>query len=89
MAAVDEIKKIIKEEKAVIGTKEVIKNLKLGKVEKVYLTSNCPAGVKKDVRYYAKLSGANVVQLKQPNDELGMLCKKPYSISVLGLLKGA
>ena len=89
MGAIDDIKKIIKEEKAIVGTKEVIKNLKLGKIAKVYVTSNCPAEVKGDIKRYASLSKVEVVQLKQPNDELGVLCKKPFSISVLGLAKGA
>ncbi len=86
---IDEIRKIIKDQKAVVGTKEVIKNLKLGKITKVYVTTNCPEDVKEDIMHYADISKAEVVQLKQPNDELGVLCKKPYSISVLGLVKGA
>ena len=84
-----DIKKIIKEGNILIGTKEVIKSLKLGKIEKVFLSFNCPADVKKDIKYYAKISKAEVVQLKQPNDELGILCKKPYFVSVLGQVKGA
>ena len=87
--SINEIRKIIKDEKAVVGTKEVIKNLKLGKLKKVYLSSNCPSDVKDDILHYADISKAEVVQLKQPNDELGVLCKKPYSISILGLVKGA
>ena len=87
--SISEIRKIIKQGKAAIGTNEVMKKLKLGKISKVYVTSNCPLPVKKDVKYYAGLSGAEVVQLKQPNDELGVLCKKPFAISVLGLVKGA
>ena len=75
--------------KAVIGTKEVVKNLRLGKLSKVFLTINCPAKVKEDIKHYAKLTGAEVIQLKQPNDELGVLCKKQFSISMLGLIKGA
>ena len=87
--AISEIRKMIKEGKAAIGTNEVMKKLKLGKISKVYVTRNCPSKVKKDVTYYAELAGADVVQLKQPNDELGVLCKKPFAISVLGLVKGA
>jgi len=85
MNAIDEIKKGLKDKKAVIGTARSLKALKLGKVKKVFITSNCPASVKKDIKYYAKLSNVEVVQLKQPNDELGALCKKPFSISVISL----
>ncbi len=89
MAGIDDVRKILKEGKAVIGTNEVIKGLKLGKISKVFITSNCPEKVKKDINYYSSLSKVEVVQLKQPNDELGVVCKKPYSVSVLGLAKGA
>lgn len=86
---ITEIKKALKEGKAIIGTSRTIKNLKLGKVSKVFLTSNCPDDVKKDIKYYSKLAKVEVVRLKQPNDELGALCKKPFSISVLSIAKGA
>lgn len=87
--AIDDIKVGLKEKKAVIGTERVIKGLKTGKIAKVFITSNCPEEVKKDIEYYSGLCGAAVVQLAQPNDELGIICKKPFSISVLGILKGA
>jgi len=89
MGVIEDIKNSIKEEKAVIGTNEVIDNLKKSKLTKVYITKNCPEDVKKDVEYYAGLSKTDVVFLDQKNDELGMLCKKPFSISLLGVLKGA
>lgn len=88
--AIEEIKTALKTKgKVVIGTARTIKNLKLGRLEKVFLTSNCPKSVKEDIKYYAKLSNAKVVQLKQPNDELGIICRKPFAISVLSITKGA
>ena len=85
MAAIDDIKKVVKEGKAVIGTGAVLKNLKLGKLIKVFVTVNCPADVKESVKHYAELAKVDVVQLKQPNTELGTVCKKPFSISLLGV----
>ena len=84
-----EIKKMLKSSNVIIGTGRSIKNLRLGKVQKVFLSSNCPAGIEKDLSYYAGLSGAEVHKLEYPNDELGVVCKKPFSISVLAVLKGA
>jgi len=86
---ISEIKKALKEGKAIIGTERTLKNLKLGKVSKIYLTSNCPEDVEEDVKYYSKLAKVEVVKLKQPNDELGAICKKPFSVSVLSVVKGA
>ena len=87
MLAIDEVKKMVAEEKAVIGTTEVLKGLKNNTIEKVFLSINCPLGVKQDINHYAGIAHAEVVALQQPNDELGVVCKKQFSISVLGLRK--
>ena len=84
-----EIKKILKSEDLVIGTEKTLKKLKSGKVKKVLVCSNCPSQVEGDISYYAGLCGAEVFKLDYPNEELGTMCKKPFSISVLSLLKGA
>ena len=84
-----EIKKMLKSGNVVIGTEKTIKNLKLGRVQKVLMSSNCPAKVEKDISYYSGLSGAEFHKLEYPNDELSIICKKPFSISVLAFLKGA
>ena len=84
-----EIKKLLKTGNLIIGTERTVKNLKLGRVQKVILSSNCPANVEKDITYYSGLNSTEVYRLDYPNDELGVICKKPFSISVLALLKGA
>lgn len=82
---ISEIKRAIADHKAVIGTKETMAGLKLGRMRKVLITSNCPEKVRKDVVYYGRLAGCAVEPISMPNDELGVLCRKPFSISVLGL----
>ena len=84
-----EIKRMVKAGNFVIGTEKAIKNLRTGKVQKVLVSSNCPAKVEKNIINYAGMSGAEVSKLEYPNDELGVICKKPFSISVLAFLKGA
>ena len=84
-----EIKKIIKAGNVVLGTQRAVKSLRLGKVEKIMVSSNCPARVEKDINYYAGLTGTEFHKLDFPNDELGIICKKPFSISVLAVVKGA
>ena len=84
---ISDIKDNIIAKKIVIGKKETLKNLKLGKLQKIFLVSNCPENLKEDIKYYAKLTKTNVVKLQYLNDEFGMLCKKQFSISVAGLLK--
>jgi|SRR3989338_3560823 len=82
-----EIKKMLKSGNVILGTERAIKNLRLGRVQKVLISSNCPVGLEKDLNYYAGLSGAELHKLEYPNDELSIICKKPFSISVLALLK--
>ncbi|MBU1204508.1 MAG: ribosomal L7Ae/L30e/S12e/Gadd45 family protein [Nanoarchaeota archaeon] len=82
-----DIKKDLKTRKIIIGTRVVMKNLKLNMLEKIYIASNCSESSKKELEYYSKLLKIPVIKLKQPNDELGVICKKQYSISMLGVLK--
>ncbi|MEK6868312.1 MAG: 50S ribosomal protein L30e [Nanoarchaeota archaeon] len=78
-----DLKKLLKTDKVVLGTQRTLKLLKVGSVTHVFLSNNCPEDIKKDIEYYAKFADVPVVYLKQPNDELGTLCKKPYAVSVL------
>ena len=82
-----EIKKFIEEKKLVIGTSAGLKNLKTGKAEKIFLSSNCPDDVKTEVEKLAKISKIPVVVLKQSNEEIGVVCKKPFSISLISVIK--
>jgi len=84
---IDEIRAAIKKKKVVIGTDRTLKNLKLGKVVKIFLSKNCPDNILDDVKYYSKLSKIEVVKLAYANDELGVVCKKPFPISVLSISK--
>ncbi|MBW2976233.1 ribosomal L7Ae/L30e/S12e/Gadd45 family protein [Candidatus Woesearchaeota archaeon] len=84
-----EIKRLIKGKELVIGTERTIKNLKLGKVETVIISSNCSESVLNDIKHYSCLSKTETLKVNFPNDELGVICKKPFSISVLSILKGA
>ncbi len=78
-----ELKKALKEPTITFGTNKTLKLLKNGKVKKVFLASNCPSDIKETLKRYAKLSKVDVVSLKLPNDEIGLTCKKPFSITVL------
>ncbi|MBI1936291.1 ribosomal L7Ae/L30e/S12e/Gadd45 family protein [Candidatus Woesearchaeota archaeon] len=84
-----EIKKLAKAGNIIIGSDRAIKSLKSGNVQKILLCSNCPAGLEKDAGYYAGINGAEVIKLSYQNDELGVICKKPFPISILAVLKGA
>ena len=84
---VEEIKKVIKKGDFIIGSDEGIKSLKLGKTEKVYLASNCSEETRDEVERLAKIGNVEVITLAVPNDDFGVLCKKPFSISMLSVIK--
>ena len=80
-----EIKSIAKSEKIIIGTEKTLKSLKRGEIEKIFVSSNCPEKVKSDIAHYCKVGKSKMIPLNFSNEELGEICKKPFSISVLGL----
>ena len=82
---VEEIKKLMKEGKIIIGTKTVIKSLRNNSIEKVFLASNCKAETVDEIEHGSKLNSIPVVRIRYPNDELGVICKKPFSISALAI----
>lgn len=79
----EELKQALKEKSLVIGKDRTMKRLREGSVKAVFLASNCSNDTKEIIKYYAKFSDVKVVELDIPNTELGSVCKRPYSISVL------
>ncbi|MBU3940479.1 MAG: ribosomal L7Ae/L30e/S12e/Gadd45 family protein [Nanoarchaeota archaeon] len=80
---IENLQKELKENKLVFGTKESLKAIKTGKAKEVFLAKNIDEEVKEEVEKYAKIEGIKVNILEKDNVELGALCKKPFSISVL------
>ncbi len=83
----EEIRKQLTGKKLIIGRDEVVKGIHKGTISKVYISSNCPADLKKDLTKYSTISGFELFDTKVPNDELGTVCKKPFAIAILGLKK--
>ncbi|MBS3153394.1 ribosomal L7Ae/L30e/S12e/Gadd45 family protein [Candidatus Woesearchaeota archaeon] len=78
-----ELRDALKEGKIVIGTERTLKKLKKGEVKNVYVSSNCPRKVLEDLEHYCKVFNAKLNKPKETNEELGVVCKKPFSINVL------
>ncbi|MEM4500138.1 MAG: ribosomal L7Ae/L30e/S12e/Gadd45 family protein [Candidatus Woesearchaeota archaeon] len=72
----------------VIGFNRVRKLLKNSKIKIVFISNNAPDFVRKDIEYYSKLSGIEVVELDLNNIQLGNYFKKIYGINVIGILTG-
>ena len=84
-----EVRKLVDTDKLVVGTEQTIENLKKGAAETVVVSSNCPDKVVEDIKHYAELAGTEVLEAALTNEEMGVACKKPFSISVLSIAKGA
>lgn len=87
MEALTELRKHVQGGKLVLGAEEAVKLLKLNRLARVFVASNCPEAVKESMRRYCTTPDCELVELAVPNDELGVICKKPFSIAVVGVLK--
>lgn len=71
--------------KLVFSRAETLKLLRTGRLAEVFLAANFPS--EQNIKNLAELTETKVNKLKQTNDELGALCKKPFAISIIGLKK--
>ena len=74
------------QKEVIIGTDRVMKELKAKKINQIFIASNCPRKTKEDLTYYAQLASVPIVELKQTNEEVGLLCKKNFMVSVVGII---
>jgi len=82
-----EIRKLLAAHRLVIGSERTLKALRSGKLSKVFLSATCSPMAEESIKKYAGIAGVEVKKLYLPSDEVGVLCKKPFAISVLGVLK--
>jgi large subunit ribosomal protein L30e len=82
-----EIKKLFDEGKLVLGTKVTMKKIRSGNISKIFFAKNCKPELKEDILSLIKNSDIEVVISELNNDELGTYCKKPFHVSVIGVLK--
>jgi large subunit ribosomal protein L30e len=83
----DEIKKLLGSDKLIIGKEETMKALRKGLIKKIFIASNADEKFVKDIDYYKTLTVVEIETLSLTNEELGAMCRKPFFISVLGVLK--
>lgn len=79
------IKKAVESEKVIIGLKETLEAVRAKQTKEVYVASNCPSKVLEELSTLCELQKIPLTTLSIPNDELGVVCKKPYAILVLAI----
>ncbi|HLD33858.1 MAG TPA: ribosomal L7Ae/L30e/S12e/Gadd45 family protein [Candidatus Nanoarchaeia archaeon] len=80
-----EIKNAMKDGVAIVGEDRTLKLLRNKKIKKIFMASNTKQSLKEDLKHYTQLAKVELVELSLTNEELGTLCKKPFSISILGI----
>ncbi|MEK6886382.1 MAG: ribosomal L7Ae/L30e/S12e/Gadd45 family protein [Nanoarchaeota archaeon] len=82
-----ELKKHVGNKKLLLGTDRTLKNLKKGELKEVFLSSNVAENLKDDIETISKKFGVKVYNLDITSDEMGVVVKKPFSVSVASLQK--
>ena len=82
---IGEIKKALEGNKVVIGTAAVMKGLQENILSKIFLSVNTPEKVQKEIASIAEIGSIPMESVEETNVELGVICKKPFSISVLAI----
>lgn len=83
---VSEVKKLMSASKLVLGSDETVKLLRQGKLVRVFISTNCSPQMKSDLERACGIAEIDVVELNQTSEEIGVLCKKPFAVSVVGVL---
>jgi len=84
---IEEVTKLLGKKKLLMGREATLKAMRKGQLEKIFCSSNIDSVTRKDLDYYGSISNIEIVTLSETNEELGVACKKPFSISVIGVLK--
>lgn len=69
--------------KVILGSNKSLQAIKLGNGELAVIAENAPKDVKADVEAYAKLSEMPVYTFEGSSVELGSICGKPFTVTVL------
>jgi len=76
-----DIREDLKKKKPILGLEIGLKKIRNKKVSRVYVSSNSHA--KDQLERLGKNMGVEIVLLTETSKELGVICKKPFSVSVI------
>jgi ribosomal protein L30E len=87
MVSTEQLRKLIEEKKITIGTQATTKALHTEGLKRILVANNASQTTMQALTRAKGMTGIEVETLNVPNDQLGTMCKKPFSISVLGIKK--
>jgi len=86
MINLDELKKLIEKEHYIVGGRMTLKLLKKGKISKIFISADCDRNFEDILKNDAENSKIPITFTGKTKEELGVLCKKPFTVSVLSFL---
>ncbi|HPR41987.1 MAG TPA: 50S ribosomal protein L30e [Candidatus Methanofastidiosa archaeon] len=81
-----EIRKAMETGEVILGTNKSMKALKNGDAKLVIYASNCEIESRDDLDYYSKLGNVPTLEYKGTCVDLGMVCGKPFVVSMIAVL---
>jgi large subunit ribosomal protein L30e len=85
MNLVNLIQEKVKAKEVVLGYNRVMKLLKTGKPKMIVIANNIPKEKKEALLHNAKLAKVEVKEFDNDNVNLGLICGKSFSVSVLAI----
>ncbi len=79
------IKKKVKEGDIILGYNRVIKAIKTKRLQTIVYANNFPKERLKIVKHNARISKIEVKEYPKDSVELGLVCGKPFTISILAI----
>ena len=81
-----ELKNLIKTGKYTLGARSTIKAVATGRAKMVIIAKNAPPELRDRVLYYARLGGIPVYTFEGTSQDLGVVCGKPFKISMIAVI---
>ncbi len=66
-----------------LGSKVAVQEMRRGRARIAILSSNCTEETREDIENFGKLSGIPVLSHDKDSRDLGVLCGKPFPVSVI------
>jgi|YelNatPaOPRAMG01_1025707.scaffolds.fasta_scaffold03997_8 large subunit ribosomal protein L30e len=83
MVTQEEIRSAVSKGDVIIGYRESIKYLKSNVPKLVVIANNIPERMRKDLEDVSRVSGAKIEVFEKDSVTLGVICGKPFPVSVL------
>jgi large subunit ribosomal protein L30e len=83
--SVEQLRDAVAAKTALLGSKTVLRALRVGSVKSVIVANNCPAPVATDIKKFAEMAGIAIERFDGTGKQLGTLCGKPFAIAAAAI----